>query len=708
MPTLKTVAPKAANTFDFSGIETYPYDEDYEYISLGFNIKMVGGTHEVASIYVNGAHGGDTHGINSSTYRAIYLPKHYTELGGDLSNAVITAKAYVGGGSSKVVPITISEAYIIRDYVEPKLYEITPENLFVNGYSKIKFRGSKHSTGMAGSINGGKSFEVKAIPGTIVIDPTGYNTRGEILVPPGCFVEGVNKGSVRGLNHTKTQAEGWDTTYGTATIIPTTVSNIEFSDPKPINSKPLTVSWEASPQQLKRQIRYTAKGGAMTTLEIEDTTEKFYLFPPGALGDGKIEVGIRIFDGVFWSAWTDKEITMDTNLIYIEPNKIAQNKDKPIIVMWNTSDIQTQFKLTYSGTASEEVTGTTAKTHTFPAGTFGNGNVTLTLQVFNGYVWTEKTASFMAYGAPPNPTLTTSTTYATAIPNFTWTATEQVSYRIQVLKESTMVLDSGEVYSSNKNHQFTNVLENNTAYTVRLRVRNQYEIESEWGFKSFSVAFTELQKPNFDMFSNDNLGTIMFNIYNAIGQVDFSYCEILRREYGEVTWNKIATDLPLTATYTDYTCRSGVLYEYKVRAIGTSGGYIDSEIGLKEISLRNTMLSDTANFNNYVVLIHNPKKNRVFTKETYAMQYSGLKSPSFEFGEVKYTSMNTSFTVDEKTLDKLLDLYYSNNILLFRDNRGKKIYGQISGEPSAADAELMKYTVSFNFAETNYIEGVLV
>ncbi|HHX61365.1 MAG TPA: hypothetical protein GX707_11745 [Epulopiscium sp.] len=468
----------------------------------------------------------------------------------------------------------------------------------------------------------------------------------------------------------------------------------------------VTLSWTSDVIQTNYEVRYTNVG---ITKDLSGTTAEGITIGKYTLKPGKLEYEVRVSNGYNWSEWVKGSIDILEHPIHLtlEPNKIAQNKDKDIVVMWSSTDPQIQFKLLYSGTVSGEIVGTTAKSHIIPFKTFGNGMVDLTLQSYNGYVWTEKKASFMAYGAPPNPVLTISVTYTTARPRFTWTATDQVSYRLQILKDGVLVLDSSDAYSSIKNHMFSNVLENNTSYTARLRIRNQYEIESEWVSKAFTVAFTELQKPNFDMFANDRLGTIMFNIYNAIGQVDFSYCEILRREYGQTVWAKIASNLPLTATYTDYTCRSGVLYEYKVRAIGTSGGYSDSEIELKQVSLRNTMISDTTNFDNYVVLIHNPKKSRVFTKQTHAMQYSGSKTPNFEFGEVRYVNMNISFTVDEKTLDKILDLYYNDNILLLRDNRGKKIYGQISGEPSAEDADFMKYTVSFNFTETNYIEGVL-
>lgn len=490
--------------------------------------------------------------------------------------------------------------------------------------------------------------------------------------------------------------------------IPITVSNPSISNISLSKDKPITLTWmhSGSPQH-GYEIRYIDNGDEIT--KYVESNIQSHTFEVGELPKGKISYKIRLFNGFEWSNWTEEKTftTYGNDITSIEPNKIAQNKDKPIVVMWSTADTQTQYRLKYKqGLNINTITGTTAKTHAFPANFFGNGTVELTLEIFNGYVWTTKTTEFMAYGAPPNPILTTLDVYDTATPIFTWTASEQVSYRVQVLKDGMIILDSTDIYSSSQKYKFASVLENNTIYTVRLRVKNQYEIESEWVTKTFAATFTELQKPNFDMFSNDKLGAIMFNIYNATGQADFKHCEILRREYGKSEWNKIADNLGLISTYTDFTCKSGILYEYKVRAIGTSGGYADSDIGIKETTLQNTMISDTTDFNNYVVLTHNPKKTRTLIKESHAMQYSGLNSPKFEYGDINYVSISISFKVDEATLKKLFGLYYSNNMLLLRDNRGKQIYGHIGDQISVEDTDFMKYNISFNFIETDY-EGVL-
>lgn len=491
--------------------------------------------------------------------------------------------------------------------------------------------------------------------------------------------------------------------------IPITVSNPSLSNVTLSRDKPIILTWEHSGSpQYEYEIKYIHNG--IETIKKVQSNAQSHTFTIGELPEGKITYQIRLSNGFEWSNWTPERTftTFANKVISFEPDGVAQNKDYEITATWSSSEPYTKFEFEYSyGQGTNLITGTTESSYVFPDNFFGVETVGMRVRTYNGYMWSEwKTASFITYGKPETPALTIQNEYDTATPTFTWESTGQVSYRLQILKDEILVLDSADVYSSIKEHTFATALENNVVYTARLRIKNQYEYASDWDSKEFKIVFQELQKPRFDMFGDDNLGRVMFNIYNAEGQTDFAYCELYRREYGGTEWTKIATDLELNSMYTDYTCKSGILYEYKASAVSLTSGYTDSDIALKEVKLRNTMISDTTDYNNYVVLIHNPKKSRAFAKEIYAMQYSGLTAPKFEFGDVEYVSMNISFTVDGKTLDRLLDLYYSNNTLLLRDNRGKKIYGHISSEPNVEDAEFMKYTVNFPFTETNFNEGV--
>ena len=494
--------------------------------------------------------------------------------------------------------------------------------------------------------------------------------------------------------------------------IPITVSSPSLNNVSLSKDKPIILSWVhgGSPQH-EYEIKYIHNG--IETIKKVQSNVQSHTFAIGELPEGKITYQIRLSNGFIKSEWTpEKSFTTYTfKVISLEPNSVAQNKDKTIKAEWAGNDPFTQYEFEYTqgGVIQPKITGTTTNNYVFPANFFGVETVTLRVRLHNGYVWSDwKTVTFFTYGKPATPTLTLQAEYDTATPTFTWGSVGQVSYRLQILKDEIVILDSGDVYSSSKSHKFDTFLSNNATYTARLSISNQYEYASDWTTKTFKVVFDELQTPYFDMFADDKLGRILFNIYNAEGQTDFGHCELYRREYGQEDWLRIATNLPLITTYTDYTCRSGVLYEYKARAIATNGGYTDSDIGLKRVKMRNTMLSDTANYDDYVVLIHNPKKARNFNKETHAMQYNGSRKPTFEFGDARFQTMKINFKVDEATLDKLFDLHYSNNILMLRDSRGKKIFGYISSDIDVTDADFMKYDVSFNFTETNYDEGVLV
>ena len=703
MAILKIVAPKGTNTFDFSGIESYPRDANYEYISFGFNIKMNSG-HGTVRIYINGKYGGFVY-AESHQYNQRFLETHYTYFDSDLSNAVITTDTGV----------SITEAYIIRDYYVASITDVLTytDSHFINAPSRLRFKGDKYCTGLSMSFDGtGKTFDMQVVPGTLVVDRVKNESSGELVLPAGALVAGKNSYRRWALNHTKKEQEGTDrSTSSTAVVFPTTVKSFKFTNTKPSKDAPITCTWVASPQQAKYQIKYKPQTGTEVVLGQTTTTTESHTFPFATFPEGKITVSVRIYDGFYWSDWVSTDITTYAfKVLSLEPNRVAQNKDKAIKAEWSGVDPYTKYEFEYKCNKEiKRIRGTTANSYTFPANFFDVETVTLKARLYNGYVWSEwKTVTFFTYGQPDTPVLTILAEYAIATPTFTWTSIGQVSYRLQILKDDVVVLDSGDVYSSAKEHVFDTFLNNNVTYTARLSISNQYEYASDYATKDFKITFEELQTPHFDMFSDDKLGRVLFNVYNAEGQTNFDYCELYRREYGDNDWLRIATSLPLIATYTDYTCRSGVLYEYKARAIAVEGGYTDGGLGLKEVRLRNTMLSDTSDLDNYVVLIHNPKKSRVFKKETHVMNYNGTPKPWFEFGETRYKTIKVNFTVDEQTLDKIFDLHYSNNVLMFRDNRGKLIYGYIDGDIGVDDADFMKYTVSFNFTETNYIEGVLV
>ena len=62
------------------------------------------------------------------------------------------------------------------------------------------------------------------------------------------------------------------------------------------------------------------------------------------------------------------------------------------------------------------------------------------------------------------------------------------------------------------------------------------------------------------------------------------------------------------------------------------------------------------------------------------------------------------FTVKKPELEYLQYLADTAQVILFRDRRGEKIYGQISSEISETYEMMDRVNVSFEFTELNFIE----
>ena len=87
------------------------------------------------------------------------------------------------------------------------------------------------------------------------------------------------------------------------------------------------------------------------------------------------------------------------------------------------------------------------------------------------------------------------------------------------------------------------------------------------------------------------------------------------------------------------------------------------------------------------------------------MQFAGREKAVAEFGESKDLGIAMSFVIkDIEDIDTLMALVESGETLLYRDNRGRKIYCTIGGLD--IDEERKYWTVSFAIAEVSHQEGV--
>jgi hypothetical protein len=278
-------------------------------------------------------------------------------------------------------------------------------------------------------------------------------------------------------------------------------------------------------------------------------------------------------------------------------------------------------------------------------------------------------------------------------------------YQAQVLLISTIVWDSGEVAAITGQAQIGTALADNTNYTAQVRIKNQYDLWSDWATKTFTVDFEVPNKPSISIIEDLTRYSTRINISNPTPDSagGFAYNEIYRREVGG-EWIRIATNIARNSTYEDCTIASGQLYEYKVRTIGTYG-YIDSDTKFSKTKIKNPQIASLTDKTLYVSLMYDPKRNISIGLERTLMSFAGRTQPVAEFGEHIDRGYALEFVVESLTkINALIEIVESAETLLYRDSRGRKVYCTVE---SLEIEELKKYWhVSFSIAEVSHQEAV--
>lgn len=401
----------------------------------------------------------------------------------------------------------------------------------------------------------------------------------------------------------------------------------------------------------------------------------------------------------------------------LSPASEIKMNDQVIRFSWtytpHTGDSQSKFDLQWSsngGSTWNTVSQTTSNQYyDMPANTFPVGNIIWRVRVYNQVdivsEYSEQ-AAFTSAGKPTTPVLTKpDATENTSTPLIAWTGTGQVMYQAQVLQGETITWDSGEIASTAGQVQVGTALADNTSYTAKVRIKNQYDLWSDWATKAFTVDFELPNKPGIDIIKDLIRYSARITISNPTPDSagGFEYNEVYRREVdGE--WMRIATEVERDSTYEDCAMKSGQPYEYKVRAVGTYG-YMDSDVKFSEVKVKDSQLASLTDKSLYVPLRYDPKRTISIGAERALMKFAGRTQAVTEFGEHIDKGIALQFVVESlENVDKLIELVESTETLLFRDGKGRKIYCTVGN----LDIEELEnyWTVSFAIAETSHQEAV--
>lgn len=387
----------------------------------------------------------------------------------------------------------------------------------------------------------------------------------------------------------------------------------------------------------------------------------------------------------------------------LEPDGINQNGNLQINVSWTSTNQETwKLELFLDTVLVKTYTGTTEKSFIIPKDTLTSGNVRMKLTLsntLNGTIATAtREANFFVYAKPPMPVFAPQTLYNQARPSFVWTSSEQVSYQFII----TGVVDTGEVVSTDKFFQPATNLTNNQDYIIKVRVKNQFNLWSDYAEKTITISFTELPKPNFEL-TIDGSGILATILYAE--NPDLSNLEIWRKSEFETAFKRMAFNLAYNSQWLDKTVASGILYEYKVIANSVGGGATESDIKSAKTFVEAFEFVNIEDTTKQIMMKWNPLVSISNIRDIITSQFAGSKALKIERGTASYSVVRMTFDLPTyKDYLEFKQLVETSTVILLRDRRGNKFYGNVTSDITLGYLKSDWVTISFDFSEVDFIE----
>ena len=396
----------------------------------------------------------------------------------------------------------------------------------------------------------------------------------------------------------------------------------------------------------------------------------------------------------------------------VEPIGLYKDNQSTIRFSWqyksSVGGTQKGFDLQWSTNqiSWNKVSQTTANTYyDMPAGTLPTGNIFWRVRTYNEYdeVSGYSTASaFYVIGAPANPVIQ-SVSSGTASPTVTWTSSAQQAYELRVRQGDNVIYSTGTVPSTETSHKITAFLADGS-YIAGVRVKNEYDLWSGWGERSFSIT---TPKP----------GTIDVKTYGRPYGVRLvfagpeKYGLIYRREEADEDYIRIGKVNAGQTEFDDYTVASGKTYVYFMRNISAQGTYADGATAKQSVRLLLTQLAPASDPSNVYMLRYNlgspPQKNTTWSTQQAELRFEGRPYPVFERNGFRSENLSCTYWIRKyEDVTTFYDLFAEGETVLLRDNKGRKIYG-VMGDIQVAEAH-PGYSLTFTITRCDYNEEIEV
>jgi TGF-beta propeptide len=445
-------------------------------------------------------------------------------------------------------------------------------------------------------------------------------------------------------------------------------------------------------------------------------------------------IRVRAYDGSAYGPWDTSNgvFTIVHNQAPTAPTGLSPSgepKDRASVVRFgwlhndpNAGDPQSKFDLQWrvqgSPTWNTVTQATTNNYYDMPAGTLPKSTIEWQVRTYDQAGLPSPYSAlqvFIAGDKPPTPTITgpvNGSVVPVSKPVVQWSSVDQAAYQVNVLNASgsTTLWTTGQVNSGNKAVTVGIDLENNTDYRIQTLVRGAEGIWSNAAVSNINVSYTPPALPILTTSTDSEKGTITVQIDNPLPigtEPTVLYNDLFRLEPGGL-WERIATNIPADGFYTDYTVASGKNYQYKVVVLGDNetvreSGIISNSVSFKGIYLQ--VASDPLNTSYQFKNDSEGRSSKWNLNHTYH-KFAGRNNLVIDTEDS--SDYGVDFSLKLKTAEELTALeriIYSQEVVCYRDGRGRKVFGVFTGFP-LEDATWGEST-SLNLMKIDYKEEVL-
>lgn len=284
--------------------------------------------------------------------------------------------------------------------------------------------------------------------------------------------------------------------------------------------------------------------------------------------------------------------------------------------------------------------------------------------------------------------------------NYTATTDEMLSWH---QNWNTLIYNTDWMGTAVNAHKVTDFLPDGV-YTAQARIKNEYDLPSEWGTRDFILSTSKPSAPVLSVSNIDN------GLNLALSNVDAgAYVLIYRSLSGDNNYICIAR--VTAASYQDYAVANGQEYQYFARAVDSNEAFADSYIQTGTATVKNTVIHAVSDPGTAIELKVNlnklPKKAHNLGNVESSVYYSGRKYPVVESSEFSDSNLNLEFHVKTfAELQEFVALYDLKETVLYRDSRGRKIYGRLNNLYTTDTR--FGFSISFILTQVDYTEEVEV